>query len=269
MNNENVPLEERKFGEGHLLRPHLIQFYECENVLVDGIKITDSPFWCLHLIYSKNIIVRNVIYDAQNVNNDGIDPESSENILIEDIEFNNHDDNIAIKAGRDLEARTLNRPSKNIIIRNCKFGGYNAFAVGSEMSGGVNNVFVENCSFAGNVIYGIYIKGNLDRGGKVSGIYVRNIEFDATESVIMIDSYYKEEGSCCPPTFNNIFIENVTCNSTRDYGISLIGSEQKHLNNIQIKNITIDSAAKPTTIKNVDNLIMENIRINGEDHSKR
>ena len=268
MNNENVPMEERKFGEGHLLRPHLIQFYECENILVDGIKITDSPFWCLHLIYSKNIIVRNVIYDAQNVNNDGIDPESSENVLIENIEFSNHDDNIAIKAGRDLEARTLNRPSKNIIIRNCKFGGYNAFAVGSEMSGGVNNVFVEDCTFGGNVIYGIYLKGNLDRGGEVSDIYVRNIEFDATESVIMIDSYYKKEGSCCPPTFKNIFIENVTCNSTRDYAISLIGSEQQHLNNIHIKNITINNATKPTTIKNVDNLFMEDIKINGEDHSK-
>jgi polygalacturonase len=267
MNNDNVPVEERIFGEGHLLRPHLIQFYECENILVDGIKITDSPFWCLHLLFSKNIIVRNVIYDAQNVNNDGIDPESSENVLIENIKFNNHDDNIAIKAGRDLEARTLNRPSKNIIIRNCKFGGYNAFAVGSEMSGGVNNVFVEDCTFDGNVIYGIYLKGNLDRGGEVSNIFVRNIEFDATESAIMIDSYYKEEGSCCPPAFKNIFIENVTCNSTRDYAISLIGSKKQPLNNIHIKNVTIKNATKTKTIKNVENLVMEKISINGKDHS--
>jgi len=267
MNNENVPLEKRVFGEGHLLRPHLIQFYECENILVDSIKISDSPFWCLHLIYSKNITVRNVKYDAQNYNNDGVDPESSENILIENIEFNNQDDNIAVKAGRDLEARTLNRPSRNIVIRNCKFGGYNAFAVGSEMSGGVNNVFIENCSFGGNVIFGIYIKGNLDRGGEVRDIYVRNIEFDATESAILIDTYYKEEGSCCPPVFKNIFIENVKCNSTRDYGISLIGSEKLHLNNINIKNVTINAATKTKKIVHVDNLTMQDIRINGEDHS--
>ena len=268
MNNDNVPLEERIFGAEHLLRPHLIQFYECENILVDGIKITDSPFWCLHLLFSKNIIVRNVKYDAQNFNNDGIDPESSENILIENIEFNNQDDNIAVKAGRDLEARTLNRPSKNIVIRNCKFGGYNAFAVGSEMSGGVHNVFLEDCTFGGNVIYGIYLKGNLDRGGEVSNIFVRNITFDATESAILIDSYYNNEGSCCPPLFKNIFIENVKCNSTRDYGISLIGSEKLHLKNIHIKNVTIKNAAKPITISSVDDLYLKEIQINGEDYSK-
>jgi polygalacturonase len=204
MNDENTPLEERIFGDGHFLRPHLIQFYECENILIEGIKITDAPFWCLHTIYSKNIIIRDIKFDAQNANNDGIDPESSENILIERIEFNNNDDNIAIKAGRNLEARTLNRPSKNIVIRKCKLKGHNALAIGSEMSGGVNNVFVEDCTFEGEVMYGIYIKGNLDRGGEVRDIYVRNIEFDATKSVIMIDSYYKKEGSCCPPTFKNL-----------------------------------------------------------------
>ena len=268
MNNENIPLEKRIFGEGHLLRPHLIQFYECENILIDGIKISDSPFWCVHLLFSKNIIVRNVRYDAQNVNNDGIDPESSENVLIENIEFNNHDDNIAIKSGRDLEARILNRPSRNIIVRNCKFGGYNAFAIGSEMSGGVNNVFVENCSFGGDVIYGIYLKGNLDRGGEISNIYIRNIEFDTTESAILIDSFYKNEGNCCPPKFSDVFIENVKCNSTRDYGISLIGSEKEHLKDIHIKDVTIQNATKPMKVSFVDDLNLERININGKDFSK-
>ena len=267
MNNENTPLNERVFGEGHYLRPHLIQFYECENILVEGIKITDAPFWCLHTVYSKNITIRKVRYDAQNANNDGIDPESSENILIEDIEFNNHDDNIAIKAGRDLEARTLARPSRNIVIRNCKFGGYNAFAIGSEMSGGVNNVFVENCSYGGDVIYGIYIKGNLDRGGEVRDVYVRNIEFDVTRAVIMIDSFYKKQGRCCPPAFKNIFIENVNGKSAKDHGISLSGSDNLHLENIRIKNVTIGQAGKAISIKNAANTILEKVFIDGIDYS--
>ena len=269
MNNENTPLIERVFGEGHYLRPHLIQFYECENILVEGIKITDAPFWCLHTVYSKNITIRKVRYDAQNANNDGIDPESSENILIEDIEFNNHDDNIAIKAGRDLEARTLARPSRNIVIRNCKFGGYNAFAIGSEMSGGVNNVFVENCSYGGEVIYGIYIKGNLDRGGEVRDVYVRNIEFDITRAVIMIDSFYKKQGRCCPPAFGNIFIENVNGKSAKDHGISLSGSDNLHLENIRIKNVTIGQAGKAISIKNAENTLLEKVFIDGIDYSTR
>jgi polygalacturonase len=234
---------------------------------VEGIKITDAPFWCLHTVYSKNITIRKVRYDAQNANNDGIDPESSENILIEDIEFNNHDDNIAIKAGRDREARTLARPSRNIVVRNCKFGGYNALAIGSEMSGGVNNIFVEDCSYGGEVIYGIYIKGNLDRGGEVRDVYVRNIEFDVTRSVIMIDSYYKMQGSCCPPSFRNIFIENVTGKSAIDEGISLSGSDNLHLDNIRIKNVAIGQAGKPIVIKNADNTFLEGILVDGIDYS--
>ena len=268
MNNENIPLDQRIFGEGHFLRPHLIQFYECENILIDSIKITDSPFWCIHPLFSKNIIVRNVRYDAQNLNNDGIDPESSEMVLIENIQFNNHDDNIAIKSGRDLEGRTLNRPSKNIVVRNCSFAGYNAFAVGSEMSGGVNHVFVENCTFGGNVIYGIYLKGNLDRGGSVNNIYVRNVNFGPTESTVLIDSDYKNEGSCCPPKFSDIYIQKVTSTSTSDFGISLIGSEAEPLKKIHIKDVTIENASKTLNILHVSDVNLENVIINDEDFTR-
>ncbi|MCF6357168.1 MAG: glycoside hydrolase family 28 protein [Draconibacterium sp.] len=267
MNNENVPVNERIFGAGHLLRPQLIQFYGCENILVDSIKISDSPFWCLHLLYSKNIIIRNVRYDAQNFNNDGIDPESSEDILIENIKFSNKDDNIAIKSGRDLEARTLNRSSQNIIIRNCSFGGYNALAIGSEMSGGVNNIFVEDCTFSDVVINGVYLKGNKDRGGVVSDIHIRNIEFGKTESTIIIDSDYKNEGSCCPPLFKNIFIENVTSTAASKKGIFLKGSAEVHLNNINIKNVEIENANEPISFSAAENINLEQVTINGKDLS--
>ncbi len=267
MNNESTALEERVFGTGHFLRPHLIQFYECEKILVEGVKISDSPFWCLHLVFSKNITIRNLIYDAYNFNNDGIDPESSENILIENIIFDNKDDNIAIKAGRDLEARTLNIPSKNIVVRNCKFKGHNALAIGSEMSGGVNNVFVEDCSYAGNVIYGFYLKGNRDRGGEVHDIYARNLEFDSTRSTIIIDSNYKNQGSCCPPLFKNIFVEKVTANYASDHGIYLQGYKERPLDSITIRNITIKEAATPLEYFHVNHLLLDNVKINGLDFS--
>jgi Tol biopolymer transport system component len=267
MNNEDVPLEKRIFGRDHYLRPHLVQFYESENILVEGVKISDSPFWCLHLPFSKNITIRKLTYEAFNYNNDGIDPESSENVLIEDILFNNRDDNIAIKAGRDLEARTLGRPSRNIVVRNCKFGGYNAIAIGSEMSGGVHDVYVENCSYAGKVIYGFYLKGNRDRGGMVHDIYARNIEFDTTRSTIMIDSDYKREGSCCPPLFKNIFVENVRSNHCIDHGIFLKGSPQMHLDSIFIRDVEIGSASIPVEITYMDHLVMDQVRISGKEYS--
>ncbi|MEN8227678.1 MAG: glycosyl hydrolase family 28 protein [Bacteroidota bacterium] len=267
MNNRNIPLEERIFGDGHYLRPHLIQFYECENIVVEDVKISDSPFWCLHFIYSKNITVRSVSYEAFNYNNDGIDPESSENVLIENILFNNRDDNIAIKAGRDLEARTLGRASKNIVVRNCKFKGHNAIAVGSEMSGGVHDLYVEDCSFAGKVIYGIYLKGNRDRGGMVHDIYARNIEFDTTRSTIIIDSNYKNQGSCCPPLFKNVHVENVRSSHSIEHGIYLKGSPQMHLDSITLRDVTIGSASTAVEISYMDHLVMAGVMINGEEYT--
>ncbi len=264
MNNQEVPLEARIFGDGHYLRPQLVQFYECEHILVEDVKVTDSPFWCLHFVYSKDITVRGLTYEAFNFNNDGIDPESSSNILIEGVTFNNADDNIAIKAGRDLEARTLGIPSRNIVIRDCKFKGYNAIAVGSEMSGGVHEVFVENCSYAGKVIYGIYLKGNRDRGGMVHDIYARNILFDTTRATIIIDSNYKNQGSCCPPLFKNIFIENITATHATDYGIFLKGSPQKHLDSIFISDVEIGSATVAIDTSYTDYLEMKNVRIGTE-----
>ncbi len=264
MNNDNIPVEERLFGEGHYLRPHLIQFYECENVLVEDVKISDSPFWCLHFVFSDHITVRGLTYEAFNYNNDGIDPESSENVLIENIWFDNRDDNIAIKAGRDLEARTLGRPSRNIVVRNCRFGGYNAVAIGSEMSGGVHDVYVEDCGYAGEVIYGFYLKGNRDRGGTVDHIYARNLEFDTTRSTIIIDSDYKHEGTCCPPLFKDIFVENITSNHSIDHGIYLQGFDERHLDSIFISDVEIRSASIPVEIRNVDHLVMDGVVINGK-----
>lgn len=264
MNNSAVPPKERIFGAGHYLRPHLVQFYESENILVEDVKITDSPFWCLHFVYSKNITIRDLTYEAFNFNNDGIDPESSENILIEGVTFNNGDDNIAIKAGRDLEARTLNIPSRNIVVRDCKFNGYNAIAVGSEMSGGVHDVYVENCGYAGKVIYGFYLKGNRDRGGMVHDIYARNIRFDTTRSAIIIDSNYKNQGKCCPPVFKNIFIENITVTHATDHGIFLKGSPQMHLDSLFISDVEIGSATEPFDASYTDYLVMRNVKIGGE-----
>ena len=144
MNHNATPLKERIFGANHFLRPQLIQLFECKNILIEGVKITNSPFWCVHLLKSENITVRRVRYDAKNINNDGIDPEYSRNILIEDVDFDNGDDNVAIKAGRDHEGRATAMPSENIIIRNCRFKGLHGVVIGSEMSAGVRNVFIDS-----------------------------------------------------------------------------------------------------------------------------
>ena len=149
MNHAGTPVSERNFGEGDYLRPHLIQLYGCERITIEDVFITNSPFWCIHLLQSENAILRGIRFDAKLVNNDGIDPEMSRNVLIEDVHFNNGDDNVAIKSGRDHDGLGAACPSENIIIRNCHFKGLHAVVLGSEMSAGIQNVYVENCDYAG------------------------------------------------------------------------------------------------------------------------
>jgi polygalacturonase len=159
MNHNNVPLKDRKFGKGYFLRPQMIQFFKCKNILVENIRIEDSPFWCLHLLQSQSITVRGISYKSFNYNNDGIDPEYAKDVLIENVTFDNADDNVAIKAGRDDEGRANSAtPSENIVIRNCNFKGLHGVVIGSEMSAGVENVYVENCKTVGYLKRGIYLK---------------------------------------------------------------------------------------------------------------
>lgn len=194
MNYKEVPVEERNFGKGYWLRPHLVQFFDCKNITIEDVSITNAPFWCIHLLKSENIICRGIRYDAKLVNNDGIDPEYTRNLLIENIVFNNGDDNIAIKCGRDNDGWKTNCPSENIIICNCTFKGLHGIVLGSEMSSGIQNVFIENCTYSGYCKRGIFIKTNPDRGGFIRDIYVNNCEFGEVEDLFYVTSMYAGEG---------------------------------------------------------------------------
>jgi polygalacturonase len=241
LNHQGAPMESRVFGEGDYLRPQLIQLYKCKDITIEDVFITNSPFWCVHLLQSENIICRGIRYDAKLVNNDGIDPESSRNILIEDVHFNNGDDNVAIKAGRDNDGWTLGKPTENIVIRNCHFKGLHAVVIGSEMSGGVKNIFIEDCDYAGYCKRGLYIKTNPDRGGFVRDIYARNLKFGEVEDLIFVTSMYAGEGmdNSHFTDIENLWLENIDCQKARNGGIILQGTEPKPLRHITLKNISI------------------------------
>jgi polygalacturonase len=263
-NHNNTAIKERIFGKGHFLRPHLVQFFECKNILVEGVTVTNSPFWCIHLVKSENATFRAINFIAKLVNNDGIDPEYSKNILIENINFDNGDDNVAIKAGRDNEGRATAIPSENIIIRNCKFKGLHGVVIGSEMSAGVQNVFVENCGVGGYLKRGIYLKSNSDRGGFIKDIYVNNVDFGEVEDCFFITSNYHNEGSAGLITdIHNIFIENVTCKKASYGGIIIQGFPGKPIKDIYLKNIRIDDAKVPLSLINTEEVRMSNVSVGG------
>lgn len=263
MNHKNVPISDRIFGEGHFLRPQLIQFVNSKNILIEDITLEDSPFWCLHLLKSKSITIRGVKYDAQNYNNDGIDPEYSSDILIENIQFNNSDDNIAIKAGRDDDGRTnYATPSENIVIRNCQFKGLHAVVIGSEMSAGVKNVYVDNCKSWGYLKRGIYIKTNSDRGGFINNIFFSNIDFGEVEDCIyMTSNYHGEGGGAFPSKVSDISISNINCVSASNAAIVVEGFPSSKVENISLDNINIKYAKNGVTLTNTINVTVNEIVI--------
>ncbi|WP_426484740.1 glycoside hydrolase family 28 protein [Flavobacterium sp. 2] len=262
MNHNNVALNDREFGEGYFLRPQMIQFFNCKNVLVENIRIENSPFWCLHLLKSQSITIRGISYKSLNYNNDGIDPEYSKNILIENVTFNNGDDNVAVKAGRDHEGRAnAATPSENIIIRNCNFKGLHGVVIGSEMSAGVQNVFVENCKTIGYLKRGIYLKTNADRGGFIKNVFVRNIQLDEVEDCLYITANYHGEGSGFQSDISNVHFSDITCNKASESGIVIQGFPNKKIRNISLKNIEIKSAKNALSNENAENVLMTDVFI--------
>ncbi|MDO4163841.1 MAG: glycoside hydrolase family 28 protein [Bacteroides sp.] len=265
MNHQEVPVADRRFGEGHILRPQLIQLYNCSNVTLEGVKITNSPFWCIHLLKSENIICRAIRYDAKLANNDGIDPECSKNILIEDIHFDNGDDNVAIKSGRDNDGWQVATPSENIVIRNCHFKGLHAVVIGSEMSAGVRNVIVENCDFDGYCKRGIFVKTNPDRGGFVSNLFVKNCTFGDVEDLFYVTSQYAGEGLTNHhfSTVENIFVDGLKCRKASAAAVVVQGTAQKPVRNVELKNIEVEEAKIGLSIDHAIDVRMSDCHIGG------
>lgn len=274
--HHDVPVSERNYGLEDKLRPHLLQLFGCRNITLQGVMITNSPFWCVHLLKCENVICRALRYDAKLINNDGIDPEMSRNILIEDVEFNNGDDNVAIKAGRDNDGwrnPTLEAgealyepcPSENIIIRRCRFKGLHGLVVGSEMSAGVRNVFVEDCTTAGYCKRALYVKSNPNRGGFVHDIYFENCQFGEVEDMFYITSMYAGEGQDDHhfTDIHDIHVHNVTAQKARNAAIVLQGTAALPLHDISFENFTVEESRIGFSSMNTLDVILRNCNLGG------
>ncbi|WP_029036551.1 glycoside hydrolase family 28 protein [Salinimicrobium xinjiangense] len=265
MNHSGIAVEERIFGEGHYLRPQLIQFVNSKNILLEDITIEDSPFWCVHLLKSKSATIRGLKFDAHNFNNDGLDLEYASDILIEDVKFDNGDDNVAIKAGRDHEGRANSHtPSENIVIRNNLLKGLHGVVIGSEMSAGVQNVYVENNKAWGYLKRGIYFKTNPDRGGYIRNIYINDIELQKVEDCFYITANYHGEGEGFNSKISDVFISNVTCEEAIGTAVVIQGFEESKVENVRLANIKVNKAKNATSITNTKNVIFDEVIIGEE-----
>lgn len=271
MAEDGVPFDERKFGMGYGLRPQLVNMVHCERILIKDVKMINSPFWVIHPLLSKNITVDGVYVWNEGPNGDGCDPEACENVLIQNCVFHTGDDCIAIKSGRNNDGRLWNQPSKNIIIRNCKMeDGHGGVVIGSEISGGCENVYAENCVMDSPHLERILrIKTNNCRGGQVQNINMRNVVVgQCKEAVVKINLDYERKEICYrgfEPIVNNVNVENVTCQKS-DYGVLIIGRDTlENVYDINIKNCKFDGVVKePVKITGkTRNVKFDNLVING------
>jgi len=282
--NDLTPVETRVFGNGfldldddgkddghgdgkdHYFRPTSIEFIECENVLFEDFTILNSPFWNVHPVFCKNVIVRGLNIQKGETNDDGIDPDSCTDVLIENCVINTNDDAIAIKAGRDQDA--WNRlPAENIIIRNNNLtSAVNGFCIGSEMSGGVKNIFVYDNDIP-KVIRAINFKCNLDRGGQVENIYIKNIRVGTCEGELFIFrmDYHGYRGNNFPTKFNDFFVTDVLCENIKGTAFKIVGVESEHIKRVYLKNFEIKNTTNESEIKFADNVITKNIIIKGKE----
>ncbi len=245
----------------------MIQPYKCKNILIEGVTIKNSPMWHIHPVLSTNITVRNVKVVGHGPNNDGCNPESCKDVLIEGCYFDTGDDCIAIKSGRNNDGRRVNTPSENIVIRNCQMkDGHGGVVIGSEMTGGARNIFAENCTMdSPNLDRALRIKTNSVRGGTVENVYMRNVKIgQVAEAVLKINFNYGEgDTGKFTPTVRNINMENVTSGKSK-YGLSISGYERSPITGIHLNNCTFDNVEKSNVLIGVENLTLKNVKINGE-----
>ena len=270
-NRNQVDASKRNFGIGYNLRPNFIQFYNSESITIKGVTLKDSPMWFIHTVLSENIIIDGVkIYAPyESPNTDAIDLESSKNIVVKNCLIDVGDDCITMKSGRNQDGRRINRPTENVIAKdNIIKNGRGGLTIGSEMSGGANNIFMKNCTINSKKLNRAFrIKGSEVRGGYVSDIFVKDVDIDTVGGgpVLNIDLHYKvrdaeRDGKTYLPKVENVFIQDVTCNYAKQ-PLFLDGYPSSKIKNVQLKNIEIRNILEPSHVKDVSNLIMKDVQI--------
>jgi rhamnogalacturonyl hydrolase YesR len=269
-NEQGQRSPERVFGPQDGLRPQLVSFNKCERILLEDVTLLRSPFWVIHPLHSTDITVRRVKMINDGPNGDGCDPECCDRVLIEDCFINTGDDCIAIKSGRNRDGRERNMPSKNIIIRRCEMkNGHGGVVIGSEISGGCQNVFAHDCVMDSPELERVLrIKTNSCRGGIIENINMKDIKVGVCkESVLKINLDYEHNEVCCRgyyPIVRNVYMENVTSEKSK-YGVQIIGlDEDTYVYDVLVKNCKFNGVqAGNFSSGKTRNITFDNLLLNG------
>jgi len=264
LGEKGVPVAERVFGAGHRLRPNFIQPYRCKNILIEGVTINHAPMWIINPVLSSNITVRGVTVVSHGSNNDGCNPDSSRDVLIENCVFDTGDDCIAIKSGKTADGRRVNTPSENIVIRGCTMkDGHGGVVLGSETGGGVRNVFAEDCVMdSPNLDRALRLKTNAERGGPIENIFFRNVKVGrVAHSVLTIDLVYgRVDGGPFPPTVRNIEMRNVVSASS-PRALWIVGTADSVIEDVRVVDCVFTGVEGPDVLTRSGSVHLKNVTV--------
>jgi polygalacturonase len=273
MGARGVPVAERVFGDGaSRLRSNFIQPYRCQNVLIDGVRIVNSPMWEIHPVLCTNVTVRGVTITSHGPNNDGCDPESCRDVLIEQCVFDTGDDCIALKSGRNEDGRRLHTPIENVIIRDCEMrDGHGGVVIGSEISGGARNIFAERCRMdSPRLERALRFKNNAARGGVIERVAMRDVTIGQLAEAVVAADFFYEEGrkGAFTPVLRDVEVRNVTSRKSK-YAFLLRGFDTAPITNVRVIDCTFDGVASPDVLEGVRDLTLTNVRVNGQRRDER
>ena len=262
---QGVPVEERVFGTRQAgIRPSFLCLSGCKNILLEGFTIGSGPNWTIHPIYCDNIIIRKVNVITDGPNNDGIDPDSCRNVLIEHCLFDTGDDCVVLKSGYNEDGWRVGRPTENVVMRYCSSKrGHGGLVIGSEMSGDVRNVYMHDCEFEGTD-RAVRIKSKRGRGGVVENIWAKDLILNnmQREAVILNMVYGSDRKNISnekAPKFRNIHISNLTCQGAPT-AILMRALDDSPIEDVTLENIKITSQ-KGIICENVKGIVFENVSV--------
>ncbi|WP_420112887.1 glycoside hydrolase family 28 protein [Pseudactinotalea sp.] len=257
-----VPVADRVVAPGSHFRPAMIEPYRCRNVWIQGVTILRSPFWEIHPVLCTSVLVEDVHVDTFGPNNDGVDPESCTDVVIRRCRFDVGDDAIAIKSGRESDGERVGVPSRNIVIEDCVMTSrYGAFTIGSELTGGVSDVYVRRCTIGSpKLYYGLYIKSNAARGGYVRNVYVDDVEATELKKEFLSLNLHRGEGLNGPrtPVVSNIEITNVRVGKAKR-AMHVAGFAHSPVVDVRIENCVFGEMAEPDAISDVVGMVQTNV----------
>jgi polygalacturonase len=258
-------------GSGHTMRSTFVEPYNCDTVLIQGVTLKNSMFWQLHPTLCTNVTVDSVSTDPSTAHNntDGCDPESCDHVVIKNCKLGAHDDNIAIKSGRDDDGRRVNVPSQNIVIFGCAMNGnWGAVTCGSEITGGVKNVYAYKCTVGGATKFALYVKSNTLRGGGATNVNLDSITGDFDRSFVYLTSTYNSQTGSHPPAFGPFTITNSSCTKA-PLVFNVSGLSNDHVKGFTVSDCAFKGVSNATDKwSNVDGIKFTNVTINGKAVSR-